>query len=94
LAHEFALRGLSVERQRVVPVSYKGVQLECGYRMDFVVCAQLVVEVKAVERLSPVHEAQLISYLRLANIPVGLLVNFHVEILRHGLRRLTLNPPR
>ena len=92
LAHEFALRGVIVERQKAVAVSYKGVQLECGYRLDFVVCAELVVEVKAVERLLLVHEGQLISYLRLTNIPAGLLVNFHVEILRRGLRRLTLKP--
>ena len=61
-AHELELRGLSGERQTVLPVSYKGIQLECGYRMDFVVRRELVVELKAVETLLPVHEAQVISY--------------------------------
>jgi GxxExxY protein len=92
LAHELTLRGLSFERQKMLPVSYKGVQLECGYRMDFVVRNELVVEVKAVERLLPVHEAQLISYLRLTRLPAGLLVNFHAPTVRRGLRRLTLEP--
>jgi GxxExxY protein len=93
LAHELTLRGLSFERQQSLPVSYKGVRLECGYRMDFVVHAELVVELKAVERLLPVHEAQLISYLRLTRLPAGLLVNFHAETIRRGLRRLTLKHP-
>jgi GxxExxY protein len=93
LAHELTLRGLSFERQQSLPVSYKGVRLECGYRMDFVVRAELVIEVKAVERLLPVHEAQLISYLRLTRLPAGLLVNFHAETIRRGLRRLTLKHP-
>jgi GxxExxY protein len=93
LAHELTFRGLSFERQKALPISYKGVQLECGYRMDFLVCAELVVEIKAVERLLRVHEAQLISYLRLTRMPAGLLVNFHAETIRRGLRRLTLNPP-
>ena len=93
LEHELVLRGLRVERQKPLPVRYKGVTLECGYRMDFVVQAELIVEVKAVEHLLPVHAAQLISYLRLTGIQAGLLVNFHVETIRRGLRRLTLEPP-
>jgi GxxExxY protein len=88
LAHELSLRALSVERQRLLPLSYKGLQLECTYRMDLVVCGELVVEIKAVERLLPVHEAQLITYLRLSGMPTGLLVNFHAETIRSGLRRL------
>ena len=67
-------------------------ELDCGYRLDFVVERELIIEIKAVERLLPVHEAQLITYLKLAGIRTGLLVNFHAETLRHGLRRLTLNP--
>jgi len=93
LEHELVLRGLRFERQRHLPVRYKGVTLECGYRMDFVVQAELVVEVKAVEYLLPVHAAQLISYLRLTGIRTGLPVNFHAETIRRGLRRLTLDPP-
>ena len=92
LAHELGLRGLRFERQLELPVTYKTVELSCGYRLDFVVEEELIVEIKAAERLLPVHEAQLITYLRLAGVRVGLLVNFNTAVLRHGLRRLTLNP--
>lgn len=93
LAHELALRGLSFQRQVSVPVEYKGLQLECGYRVDLVVEGELVVELKAVERLLPVHEAQVITYLRLMGLQAGLLVNFHAETIKRGLRRLGLKPP-
>ena len=73
-------------------MTYKTVELGCGYRLDFVVEEELIVEIEAAERLLPVHEAQLITYLRLARVRVGLLVNFNTAVLRHGLRRLTLNP--
>lgn len=89
LCHELSLRGLSFERQKVVPVSYKGVELGCGYRADLIVQDELIVEVKAVEALLPLHEAQLISYLQLTGLPAGLLVNFRAETIRAGLRRLT-----
>ncbi len=91
LAHEFDLRLLSAERQVHLPVRYKNVEIDCGYRLDFIIEAELIVEIKAVERLLPVHEAQLLTYLKLTGLPAGLLVNFHTETLRHGLRRLTLN---
>jgi GxxExxY protein len=93
LARELSLRGLIFAHQQRLPISYKGMDLACAYRMDFVINRELVVEVKAVEQLLPVHEAQLISYLRLTGIPAGLLVNFHAVVLRHGLRRLSLKPP-
>ncbi|WP_437720881.1 GxxExxY protein [Sorangium sp. So ce861] len=92
LCHELSLRGLSFERQRPLPLIYKGVHLECGYRLDIVVGGSLLVEVKAVERLLPVHEAQVLTYLRLTKLPAALIVNFNVAVLRHGLRRLTYNP--
>ena len=92
LAHEFGLRRLSFERQLRPPVRYKDIELDCGYRLDFVVEQELIVENKAVERLLPVHEAQLITYLKLTGVRAGLLVNFNTEALRRGLRRLTLNP--
>jgi GxxExxY protein len=92
LAHELRLRGVSFEQHKHLPLNYKGTQLECGYRMDFVVANELIVELKAVERLLPVHEAQLITYLKLTGIRAGLLVNFHAESIRRGLRRLTLKP--
>ena len=90
LAHELSERGLQFERERPLPVTYKGVQLECGYRLDFVVQSALIIEIKAVESLSPVHEAQLLTYLKLTGMHVGLLVNFNTNALRLGLRRLTL----
>ncbi len=96
LAHELGLRALRVERQRLVPLEYKGVRLECGYRLDLLVEETLVVEVKAVDKLLPIHQAQLLTYLRLTGLAVGLLVNFREAVLKNGLRRLTLssNPPR
>ncbi|MDB4995833.1 MAG: GxxExxY protein [Myxococcaceae bacterium] len=91
VARELALRGLRFERQRAVPLEYKGVALDCGYRVDLIVEGMLVVELKSVERLLPIHEAQLLTYLRLTTLRVGLLVNFREAVLRHGLRRLTRN---
>jgi len=75
----------------VLPVRYQGIDLQPGYRLDLIVGNQLLVELKAVERLLPVHEAQVITYLKLSGLPVGLLVNFHTAAIRHGLRRLTNN---
>jgi GxxExxY protein len=89
LAHELSLRGLPFERQRPVPVVYKGIDLELGYRLDFVVGGVLVLEIKAVERLAPVHEAQLLTYLKLTGLRAGILINFNAQTLRQGLRRLT-----
>jgi len=89
LAHELSLRGLRFERQRPIPVSYKGVRLDCGYRADLVVADTLLIELKAVERLTPVHMAQALTYLKLTGLPVALLVNFNVVTLKDGLRRLT-----
>ncbi len=97
LEHELGLRGFHTQRQIAIPLRYKGLHLDCGYRLDLVVESRLVVEVKAVERLLPVHLAQVITYLKLLRLPVGLLVNFHVPVLREGLRRLvnpTLHPSR
>lgn len=87
LAHELGLRGISLERQKPIPLCYKGLSLQCGYRLDLLVAGQVVVEVKAVERLLPIHEAQVLSYLKLAHCPVGLLINFDVKVLRDGIRR-------
>ena len=92
LAHELQLRGLRVERQRPVPLRYKGILLDCGYRLDLVVDGALVVEIKAVDRRMPIHQAQVLTYLRLTGLRVGLLVNFHSEVIKNDLRRLTLSP--
>ena len=82
--------GIGHHRQVPLPVVYKGVRLECGYRMDIVVENELVIEVKAVEQLLPIHDAQMLTYLRLSGIRVGLLMNFNNVILKNGLRRFVL----
>ncbi|MCL0061110.1 GxxExxY protein [Dehalococcoidia bacterium] len=88
LAWELAQRGLKVEPQKALPVIYHDVQLDCGYRIDMLVADQIVVELKAVERLEPIHQAQLLSYLKLSGYKVGLLINFNVKVLKNGIRRL------
>ena len=90
LAYELESRGLRVDRQRPLPVVYRGVRLECGYRLDLVVEDQVIVEIKAVDKLQSVHEAQMLSYLKLSGHRVGLLVNFHTRLLKDGLRRMVL----
>ena len=89
LAHELSLRGFQFERQRPLPVVYKGVHLDCCYRLDIVLGGCLLVEIKAVERLLPVHQAQVLTYLKLTQLPAALLVNFNAVTLKEGLRRLT-----
>ena len=89
LCHELALRGIPFRRQVPVPLSYKGLSVDCAYRMDLVVDAQILVELKVVVRLLPVHESQALTYLRLTGLRTALLVNFNVPVLRLGLRRLT-----
>lgn len=91
---ELGERGIAFERQRALPMTYKGVRLDCGYRLDLVVRGSILLELKVVERLLPIHEAQVITYLRLSRLPVGLLVNFNVTVLRNGLRRLTPGHPK
>ncbi len=88
VCYELSQARLRFESQVALPVVYKGVNLECGYRMDIVVENILVLEIKAVEKLIPVHEAQLLSYLKLANIPIGLLLNFHSPVLKDGIKRI------
>ena len=89
LAFEFIERGISFERQKPLPLIYRGHTLDCGYRIDFLVEGQVVVEIKTVDRFEPVHTAQVISYLRLSGCKVGLLINFHVKWLSdQGLKRL------
>ncbi|MGA9640124.1 MAG: GxxExxY protein [Terriglobales bacterium] len=93
LAFELCARGFRVERQKPLAVVYKDVKLDCGYRVDLVVNESVVVEIKAVEKLNPVHSAQLLSYLRLLDYRVGLLLNFHCTMLKHGIRRVVNNFP-
>lgn len=91
LTREFLLREIPFEREKPVPIEYKGVILECGYRLDFLVRNSVVVEIKSVEAIPPVYEAQLITYLRLGGWQVGLLINFNVVLLKDGIRRRVLN---
>ena len=88
LAFELADRGLSVERQKALPVIYRDVKLDCGYRLDLLVEEKVIVELKSIDRLLPIHSAQLLSYLKLSKCNVGLLINFNVKILKSGLRRI------
>ena len=90
LYHELITAGRQCNRQVPMPLVYKGEWLECGYRADLIVEGSVIVEIKAVERLLPIHEAQLISYLRLSGMHTGLLINFNVLQLRDGLKRLVV----
>ncbi len=90
LCRELTLREISFARQRPLPVEYKGVKLDCGYRLDLLVAEAVVVEIKAVETIEPIHEAQLLTYLRLGGWKLGLLINFNVPVLKDGIRRRIL----
>jgi len=91
LCRELSLRNIAFERQVSLPVEYKGVQLDCGYRLDLVVARSVVVELKTVESLLPIHEAQLLTYLKLSRLKVGLLLNFNVALMKDGVKRLVLD---
>jgi len=90
LCRELSIRGLSFKRQVPIPVEYKGVKLDCGFRADIVVDNTILVEIKAIESLAAIHDAQLLSYLKLGGCKIGLLINFNVELLKHGVRRRVL----
>jgi len=88
LAHELSLRELVFERQKPVPIEYKGINLDCGYRLDLVVEDRIILELKACNQIEPIHEAQLLTYLKLTGIQLGLLLNFNVPVMRDGIVRL------
>ena len=88
LIYELRLRKLKVEPQKSMPVFYKDVMLDCGYRVDIVVEDRVIVEIKSVSSLAPIHEAQLLSYLKLSNCKIGLLINFNVRVLKEGICRI------
>jgi len=88
--HELTLREVSLERQKPIPLVYKGIKLDCGYRMDVVADRKAIVEVKCVEKILPVHEAQLLTYLKLSGLKVGLIINFHSQFIKDGIKRLVL----
>src|SRR5215211_5681697 len=91
LVHELRKRGLTVRTEIPVPIVYDGVVVDVGYKMDLLIEEAVIVEVKAIKQLSPVHDAQLLSHLVLSGHKVGLLINFHVRFLKHGIRRLVNN---
>ena len=93
LSHELRLRGVNHQLQLPVPLNYKGIRVEVGYRADLVVEKKLLVELKSVDALLPVHTAQVITYLRLVKFPLGLLINFNEVLIKHGIHRI-LNVPR
>ena len=90
LAHKLELKGIGFELQHPLPVKYKGIRLDCGYRVDVLVEDKLIIELKSVERIRPIHEAQLLTYMRLAEIKIGLLINFNVMKLKDGIKRFVL----
>lgn len=90
LCHELRLRGIDFRRELNLPVRYKGITLDCGYRVDVLVANLVVVELKAIQSMTAVHEAQLLTYLRLGGWRVGLLINFNVSVLKDGIRRRVL----
>ena len=92
LCRELALRGVSFERQKAIPVIYKGVKLDCGYRADLIVEERLLLEIKSIEQTTALQDAQLLSYLKLSGLKVGLLINFNVRLLRHGIHRKVIGP--
>jgi GxxExxY protein len=93
LAFELGQRGLKVEQQKTLPVVYRSVKLDCGYRIDLLIEDSVIVELKSVDALLPIHQAQLLSYLKFSDCRVGLLVNFNVQILKTGIRRIVNNFP-
>lgn len=90
LAHELALQGLRVEEQKPMPLMYEGLKLDAGYRIDLFIENEIIIEIKAVEAIAPVHLAQTLTYLKLAEKPLGLLVNFNVKHLKDGIKRVIL----
>ena len=92
LAYELKANGIPFTTQTPITVEYKGIVIDCGYRVDFLIDDYLVVELKATEQLLPIHQAQLITYMKLAEAPFGLLINFNVKLLKDGIRRLFPSP--
>jgi GxxExxY protein len=88
LCHELKFREIPFEKQKDLPIEYKGIKLDCNYRLDVLVDRQLILEIKACEALLPIHEAQLLTYLKLSGLKIGLLINFNVPMLKDGIKRI------
>lgn len=91
LAYELLCRDIPYERQKAIPIMYRGIAVESAYRVDFLVAGKVIVELKSIERFDHVHTAQILTYLKLSGCEVGLLINFNVQYLRDGLKRFVLN---
>ncbi len=90
LAHEFSLNGIEFKVQHPLPVVYKNIRLDCGYRVDMLVADEIILELKSVEEIKGIHEAQLLTYMKLAGIAQGFLINFNVRLLKNGIKRFVL----
>lgn len=90
LCFELGRKGIDLQRRLALPVMYKSIRLDCGYRLDVVIEQRLILELKTVERILPIHEAQMLTYLKLSGIPTGLLLNFNSVVLRDGVRRMMM----
>ncbi len=91
LSFELGLAGLPFSRQQPIPVVYRGTKLDCGYRADLIVCSRVIIEIKAIASLAPIHEAVMLTYLRLSGYKIGLLINFHSAVLKDGVHRFVWN---
>jgi len=89
-AHEFRLVNIPFKLQHPLPVKYKGIKLDCGYRIDILVDNSIIVELKSVDKILPIHQAQLLTYMKLSGISIGLLMNFNVEYFKSGIKRMVL----
>ena len=90
LAHELKMAGIPFKLQCLLPVEYKGIKLDCGYRIDLLIDDSVIVELKSVEKILPIHQAQLLTYMKLSGISIGLLMNFNVEYIKNGIKRMVL----
>ena len=91
LAREFDIQGIAFEVEKPIPLNYKGVNLECGYRADFIVEGDVILELKSVDKILPIHIAQMLTYLRLMGVRLGLILNFNVPVLKDGIKRIVLD---
>ena len=90
LVYELNMMGIQVARQKPIPVVYKEIQLDCGYRLDLLIAGQIIIEIKSIDGLAPIHEAQILTYMKLASKSTGLLINFNVTLLKNGIKRFKL----
>lgn len=90
LARELSLRQIEFEQEKPIPIEYKGLTIDCAYRLDFLVNRTIIVELKAVDEILPVHQAQILTYMKLLKCKIGLLINFNVPVLKQGVRRFAL----